>query len=873
MGYRDSRGFVDTHDNQKSFNEKYIDNDPGPYLATVKYTEDPQKMGRLGVNIPSLTGTNKPTAEQITWCQYLSPFYGVKPLRAVSATDPYNYTDSQTSYGMWAVPPDIDTTVMVIFAKGDGGRPTAFWMGCVQEPNTNQQIPGHGSTTETSMPANAGDAGPSKEDEYGTSLLPAGEKNRRVSLGVDLEVQSFPINERLADQLLKQGLVADQIRGTTTSSARRESPSAVFGISTPGRLKPDGKATQLGLENSAIKVDRDHGHSFVMDDGAKDGSNQLTRIRTSSGHQLLMHDTDGIVYIANGSGNSWIEMNRDGRIDVYSGVGGINLRTQGDFNLHSDANINMHASGQIRMSSKNEMVQSAGTYMMNLGEKGIFNSSQKGSIRDYARDGLSSFTPGTQLHGSTGVFHLAGSEVHFNSTVASETWGPKWLDTDSAGITIRQEGDVELAKKGIEPLRAFTKQTETTVHRFVTHEPMPRLQGFSAQGNLPFGSRQNLQEWYRASSTPGTVEYTEQRNRLSGTESIRLGQFQADAEKYLKEQMGTSTDATKARQLLAEFGKQYDQAFKIKEQATFDLKDSITSKLADGFQVSDSAAAVLNNTKKLADQVVSNLTQSEAVAMFKDNVFVNQAGELFALGDTTQLYSGDFKGFATSAASKSLANTALETGSKIAGDLTKRKVIGTDKFGNPIYKGLGVPKEVGGIDVSGITGNIGIANIASAGDLKATTNVFKNVVAGQVTSAVTKTAISAVKSQAAGFVAGLGGASARDIAMGGGTATGFASIGVKIGAMALPKLLGGGTVGKAVSRVFSRFSDRRLKDEIRLIGRSPSGINIYSFKYYGIPGRYMGVMAQEVPWATHMTDTGYYAVDYSKVDVEFRRLH
>ena len=36
---------------------------------------------------------------------------------------------------------------------------------------------------------------------------------------------------------------------------------------------------------------------------------------------------------------------------------------------------------------------------------------------------------------------------------------------------------------------------------------------------------------------------------------------------------------------------------------------------------------------------------------------------------------------------------------------------------------------------------------------------------------------------------------------------------------------------------------------------------------------YQGVIAQEVPWAKEMTDTGFYIVDYSKVDVEFRRLH
>jgi hypothetical protein len=65
----------------------------------------------------------------------------------------------------------------------------------------------------------------------------------------------------------------------------------------------------------------------------------------------------------------------------------------------------------------------------------------------------------------------------------------------------------------------------------------------------------------------------------------------------------------------------------------------------------------------------------------------------------------------------------------------------------------------------------------------------------------------------------------------------------------------------------------RLKEDIRLIGRSPSGINIYEFKYKHTSGTWQGVMAQEVPWARTMTDTGYYMVDYTKVDVEFRRLN
>jgi hypothetical protein len=569
-------------------------------------------------------------------------------------------------------------------------------------------------------------------------------------------------------------------------------------------------------------------------------------------------------------------MDSEGRIDVYSGIGGINMRTQGDFNLHSDANINMHAAGQIRMSATNEIVKSAGTYMLNLGEKGIFNSSQKGSIRDYARDGLTSYTDGQQLHGAVGQIALSGSQVHMNSYPASDTWGPKWLDTDAANMTERQEGDVELVKKGIEPLRPFTAQTSTTVHRFITHEPMPRFRGFSSEGALPTGGADNRKAWYRLANTPGTVEYMEQRNRLSPHPHTRKAQAQADMERELKEGMGTSTDPAKAREILAEVVKNYDKDYDILNGARgkWDTAASISNQFK-GFDVSDSVSDVLNNqTKKLADQVIDTVTGSDVASLFKDNVFVNQAGELFALGDTSKILSGDAKGFATDAASKALANTAKDSLNKLVTGNLSKKAIGVDKFGNTIYERVGIPTNIGGIDISGITGNINIANIASLGDIKATTNVFKNVVAGQVTSSITSTAISAVTGQAKSFFTGLaGGSTARELGRIGGL-NAASSLGLKIGSISLPAALGG-SVGGAVSAIASvfGFSDERLKEDIKLIGRSPSGINIYEFKYKHTSGTWQGVMAQEVPWARTMTDTGFYMVDYGKVDVEFRRIH
>ena len=478
--YRDGRGFVDSQDNQKSFNEKYIDNDPGPYIAVVKVVEDPLRMGRLGVNIPALTNTTKPGPEQITWCQYLSPFYGAKSIRATSKTDPYDYKSTQHAYGMWAVPPDIDTEVLVIFAKGDGKRANAFWMGCVQKPMVNQQVPANGSSVNTRLPSGGADFSQNKTQAYGTELLPAGEKNQLMYQDgetlANANAWKYPVNDLLADQLEKQGLVQDTTRGTITSSARRESPSAVFGISTPGAIRKDSRTLNIGIDNDPVRTDRSPGHSIVMDDGDAEGNSQLTRIRTASGHQIMMHDTEGTVYIANGSGKAFIEMSSDGQISVYSNKG-ISLRTGGDFDLHSDKNINFHAKEKIRFTAEQHVAINAEKYVYVMGNSGILSASKAGAVRHYARDGISSYTDGTQLHGAGGRIDLAGSQVHFNSVGARRSWGPSWLKPDHAriGIKVGQNDDI-VADRPFVNGKVNKKKTKTSINKdkFVTHEPFDR---------------------------------------------------------------------------------------------------------------------------------------------------------------------------------------------------------------------------------------------------------------------------------------------------------------------------------------------------------------------------------------------------------------
>ena len=74
-----------------------------------------------------------------------------------------------------------------------------------------------------------------------------------------------------------------------------------------------------------------------------------------------------------------------------------------------------------------------------------------------------------------------------------------------------------------------------------------------------------------------------------------------------------------------------------------------------------------------------------------------------------------------------------------------------------------------------------------------------------------------------------------------------------------------------------RYSDRLLKDNVKLIGYSNTNIPIYEFTYkYNVdPTKiYTGTIAQDVLdmglyHVVHRENTGYYSVNYDLIDVPF----
>lgn len=90
----------------------------------------------------------------------------------------------------------------------------------------------------------------------------------------------------------------------------------------------------------------------------------------------------------------------------------------------------------------------------------------------------------------------------------------------------------------------------------------------------------------------------------------------------------------------------------------------------------------------------------------------------------------------------------------------------------------------------------------------------------------------------------------------------------------------GSVGGQGIGAAITAFSDRTLKENIEFVNYSNSGIPIYQFEYinknYG-QGRFEGVMAQDLidikPEALIVDKSGYYKVDYSKLDVNFKKLN
>jgi len=222
---------------------------PGPWLGIVKDINDVTRAGRIQVYIPDRGAVDQDDESYWYSVSYAGPFRG-----STSGSDDviqeteYNGSaeeeNSYQSYGMWFTPPDVGTKVLCVFLNGDPSQ--GYYFACIGDSKSSHMTPGIGSAQLENV---IWDKTQFKTHERLSnyielasgelpSRLPVSEPTRRSALENETELDKMKKMPHVYQnmRLGMQGLSFDFTRGSTSASSIRESPSQVFGISTPGRL-------------------------------------------------------------------------------------------------------------------------------------------------------------------------------------------------------------------------------------------------------------------------------------------------------------------------------------------------------------------------------------------------------------------------------------------------------------------------------------------------------------------------------------------------------------------------------------------------------------------------------------------------------------
>lgn len=455
----------------------------GPFIGIVVNNVDTTRQGRLQVWIAQFGASNRDGSPNLTdpttWrtVSYCPPFYGATKQSGSAGAG--TYPGNRNSYGMWFTPPDVGTQVLCFFVAGDPSQ--GYYVGCIPEDGINHMIPAIGSSARY-VPGNK-----TQENYFSnTRLLPVTEIND-LNKGITQNPKFYdapkPVQSVVAGILFQQGLDRDPVRGPIRSNSQRESPSNVYGISTPG--KPiyqgglDPKTIVSQLNSGAVKpqdiavIGRQGGHTFVMDDGDLEGTDTLVRIRTAKGHQITMSDDGDAFFITHANGQTWIELGKAGTVDVFS-TNSVNVRTQGTINLHADQNINMYAGGSIRMKAKNLMKLEGDSGMTMYSDQAI---TMFGKTRIGVRsDGVLALKGKTSSWDGGGSLNLKASVINLNGA-ATQPVSP-----------VQTMQGYKLADTTFVTQQGWTVQPgtlETIVTRAPTHEPYPyHGKGVNVRTNL-----------------------------------------------------------------------------------------------------------------------------------------------------------------------------------------------------------------------------------------------------------------------------------------------------------------------------------------------------------------------------------------------------
>lgn len=333
----------------------------GIFKGIVKQIDTTTRSSRIYVYITEFGGS---ADDNLNWklVSYASPFLGYTRSRDNGDSTLNAFVTTKQTYGFYMSPPDVGSQVLCCFPSGNSNE--GYWFACVNPNLGKHMVPAIGSVTLDKIDSYSipDDVRPYLKNGF---PYPVGEFNENDSAVFDSNwVNKLrPLHIPRTLQLIAQGLDQDPNRGAISSSIQRDPISSVFGFSTPGR--PTGDQDPANDPNIREKLrtnnfnpadfivyNRVGGHSLTLDDGDLYNQNNLVQLRSAAGHQILLNDSKGFIYISNSTGTTWVELTGSGDVLIY-GAKDFSVRAQGNIMMHSDHDITFNAQNNINLKAGN----------------------------------------------------------------------------------------------------------------------------------------------------------------------------------------------------------------------------------------------------------------------------------------------------------------------------------------------------------------------------------------------------------------------------------------------------------------------------------------------------------------------------------------
>lgn len=320
-------------------------------IGTVVDTNDPMQLGRIRAIVPAWGDSWDHEVDAMPWCMYVSPLGGQTH---VGTRGPGLYqTEGGIAYGMWGLP---KVGAQIVVMSLDEQHIQRLFMGCVYDMNTPHTMP-HGRWMYDDHPEL--DKQKPKSKPYGPyssreKLIQPLSDNLQKAFGGDNSDIAYEWRTRAADYSVSRVDVSQLSQSYSKVQDDLEVQDKDW-TSTQGyqnsRIDPHGNASGKNYDSHTYSWTTPGFHSVSMDDRQE---NCRMRFRTSSGHQIILDDTNERIYIATAQGNNWIELDQAGNIDIFT-TNKVNIRSNQDINLTSDKTIRMHAKEGIHMHSDKEI--------------------------------------------------------------------------------------------------------------------------------------------------------------------------------------------------------------------------------------------------------------------------------------------------------------------------------------------------------------------------------------------------------------------------------------------------------------------------------------------------------------------------------------